>query len=93
VPADGNSPDAVRKQIEHEREGLAEAVKSLRTELQDATDVRSKLPATPVLAAGALAGGFVLFGGIGATMRLMFRRGRGGNTRASAGRFRLIDDD
>ena len=93
MPADGNSPDVVRKQIEQERESLAEAVKSLRSELRDATDVASKLPPLPVLAAGAVAGGFVLSGGIGATMRLIFRRGRNASTRAAAGRFRLVDDD
>ena len=93
MPANGNSPDAVRKQIEQERESLAEAVTSLRTELKDATDISSKLPPMPALAAGALFGGFVLSGGIGATMRLIFRRGRGAHTRATAGRFRLVDDD
>ena len=93
MPADGNSPDAVRKQIEQERESLAEAVTSLRTELKDATDISSKLPPMPALAAGALLGGFVLSGGIGATMRLIFRRGRGAHTRVAAGRFRLVDDE
>lgn len=79
-------PEAVKREIEFEREGLAQAVDSLR----DAAKIRVK-PA--VLAGGALGAGFVLAGGIGATMRLLFRRGREGNERASVGRFRLIDRD
>ena len=33
------------------------------------------------------------FGGIGATVRLLFRRGREGHERASLGRFKLVDRD
>jgi hypothetical protein len=83
----------VRRQIEGEREQLADAVRQLRTELHDVTDVASKLPPLPVLALGALAGGFVLSGGIGATARLLFRRGREGHEKAALGRFRLVDTD
>jgi hypothetical protein len=93
VPTDGNSPQLVRRQIETEREQLADAVKSLRSELHEATDVAAKLPPLPLLAAGALAGGFVLAGGIGATVRLLLRRGREGSIRASVGRFKLVDRD
>jgi hypothetical protein len=40
-------------------------------------DVTAKLRARlPLAAAGALVAGFVVAGGIGATMRLLFRRGR-----------------
>jgi hypothetical protein len=35
--------------------------------------------------------GFVLAGGVGATMRLLARRGREGRTKARAGRFSLVD--
>ena len=83
----------VRTQIETERDQLADAVTSLRTELSEATDVASKLPPLPVLALGALAGGFVLSGGIGAAVRLIFRRGREGTERASLGRFKLVDSE
>jgi hypothetical protein len=61
--------EVVRRDIEFERERLANAVDSLRDAAK--TSVRS-----PALAAGALAAGFVLFGGIGATARLLFRRSR-----------------
>jgi hypothetical protein len=89
----GTSEQAVRTQIEAERDQLADAVKTLRSELSEATDVASKLPPLPLLAVGALAGGFVLSGGIGATARLLFRRGREGHERASLGRFKLVDSD
>ena len=50
--------------------------------------LRAKLPAA---AGGALAAGFLIGGGIGATVRLVFRRGREGETKATYGRFRLVD--
>jgi hypothetical protein len=50
--------------------------------------VRSKLP---VFAAGAAGAGFFLAGGVGATLRLLARRGREGKTKAKAGRFSLVD--
>jgi hypothetical protein len=83
----------VQKQIESEREQLAEAVKSLRSELHEATDVAARLPPLPILAAGALAAGFVLSGGIGATVRLIFRRGREGHTLARVGRLEVLDKE
>lgn len=93
MPSNGRSPEQVRKEIGAERDQLAVAVEQLRTELHQATDVASKLPALPVLAAGALTGGFVLAGGIGATARLLFRRGREGRTRAELGRCRVVERD
>jgi hypothetical protein len=73
----GRTPDAVRREIESEREQLARAVEELREGLGEATDVAGKLRAKlPAVAAGALGAGFFLAGGIGATMRLLARRGR-----------------
>ena len=86
MPSDGEQQ--VKQQIHAEREELATAVEHLRAELHEATNVASKLPALPLLAAG-----FVLGGGIGAVFKLIFRRGREGDTRASAGRYRLVDDE
>jgi hypothetical protein len=88
----GNSrtPEDVRREIESEREQLAHAVDSLRSGLDVTDKLRDKLP---VVAGGALAAGFVLAGGIGATVRLVFRRGREGTTKARVGRFNLIDRD
>jgi hypothetical protein len=67
--ADRQTPESVRRQIEFERERLAHSVESLRE--------AAKIKVSPVvLGAAALGVGFVLAGGIGATFRLMFRRGR-----------------
>jgi hypothetical protein len=69
--------EQVRRDIETERERLAAAVESLRVEMGEAADIsgrlKSKLPLVAVAAAGT---GFFLAGGIGATARLIFRRGR-----------------
>ncbi len=89
---DNRTPEQVRREIEAEREQLAQAVESLRSGIEDATDVAAKLRAKlPVAAAGALGAGFFLAGGIGATMRLLARRGREGHTEAQIGRFRIVD--
>ena len=77
VATDNRTPEQVRREIEAEREQLADAVESLRTGLGEATDVGAKLRARlPLAAAGALGAGFFLAGGIGATMRLLARRSR-----------------
>lgn len=84
----------VRRDIESERDQLADAAESLRESLSEATDVRGKLAANlPAVAIGTLGLGFVLAGGIGATVRLVFRRGREGDTKAQLGRFRLVNRD
>jgi hypothetical protein len=82
----------VRRDIAAEREQLADAVEDLRAGIGEVTDVTGKLRARlPVVAAGALGAGFVLAGGIGATMRLLFRRGREGKEKARFGRFAFVD--
>jgi hypothetical protein len=90
VPTDERSPKELRREIESEREQLAHAVDDLRGNMDVTEKLRAKLP---VVAAGALAAGFVLSGGIGATVRLVFRRGREGSERARFGRFSLVDRD
>jgi hypothetical protein len=86
----GRTPEQVRRDIEAERERLAEAVDDLRGEM----DVNAKLrPKLPLAAAAALGAGFVVSGGIGATMRLLARRGREGKTKARFGPFSLVDRD
>jgi hypothetical protein len=80
--------DVVRTEIVAEREQLASAV----DELRGAADLTSKLQTKlPVLAVGGAVTGFVLAGGIGATMRLIARRGREGHEKVRAGRFTLVD--
>ena len=73
MPPEGRTAEEVRRDIHAERKQLATAVESLREEFGLASKLRSRLP---VAAAGALAAGFVLAGGIGATAKLLFRRGR-----------------
>jgi hypothetical protein len=86
--------DDVRRDLEAEREQLASAAESLRDSLGEATDITGKLRAKlPVVAVGALGAGFILAGGVGATARLIFRRGREGQEKAALGRFRLVDRD
>ena len=78
----------VRREIEAERDQLATAVEQLREAADVTAMMRAKLPA---IAAGAAGAGFFFAGGIGATMRLLARRGREGRTKARAGRFTLVD--
>jgi hypothetical protein len=94
VDNNNRSLEQVRSEIESEREQLAGAAETLREEISDATNVGAKLRANlPVVAVGALGAGFLLAGGVGATARLIFRRGREGDTKAKLGRFRLVDRD
>lgn len=75
--SNGRTPDVIRGEIASEREALAQAVEQLREGLGEATDIAGKLRANlPAVAAGALGAGFFLAGGIGATMRLLARKGR-----------------
>ena len=94
--AAGNSrtPEQVRGELVAERERLADAVDTLRAEVKEATDIGSKVRAhLPVAVAGAAGAGFLLAGGIGATMRLFARRGREGKEKARFGRFSFVDRD
>src|SRR2546423_13456088 len=77
----GRTPEQVRRDIDAEREQLADAVEELRGGLAKVTDISGKLRSNlPLVAAGALGAGFFAAGGGGATMRLLARRGRGGAT-------------
>ena len=83
--------EQLRREVEAEREQLAQAVDELRAEIATTrANLRRKLP---VFAAGALAAGFFVAGGAGATMRLLARRSREGSEKARFGRFRLVDRD
>jgi Protein of unknown function (DUF3618) len=90
----GRSAAEVRRDIEAERERLSVAVDDLRAGLGEATNISGKLKGRlPIATAAALGAGFVLAGGIGATMRLIMRRGREGRTKARFGPFSLVDRD
>jgi hypothetical protein len=88
------TPAQVKQDIESERQELASAVDELRESLGETTNVTAKLKAKlPIVAGAAATTGFVLAGGIGATMRYFARRGRAGHERARIGRFSLRDMD
>jgi hypothetical protein len=92
VTAVNGNPDEVRirREIEVEREELARTLDELRAEANLARKLRGRLPLVLV---GGLGAGFVAGGGIGATMRLLMRRGREGTEKARVGRFRLAERD
>ena len=84
----------IRCELEAEREGLAQAVDTLRADVKEATDVSAKVRDNlPVATAGALAVGFLLAGGIGATMRFFARRSREGDEVVRLGRYVVVDRD
>ena len=82
--------EEVRRDIEAERERLGLAVDDLRAGMDINAKLKDKLP---VAAAAALGIGFVVSGGVGATMRLLMRRSREGRTKARFGPFSLVDRD
>ena len=88
--ADGRTPEQVRRDIEAERERLAGAVDDLRAGMDINAKLKDKLPVATLAALGV---GFVVSGGVGATMRLLMRRGREGKTKARFGPFSLVDRD
>jgi hypothetical protein len=94
VARNSRTIEDVRRDLELEREQLASAADSLRESVGEATNVGAKLRSNlPAAAIGALGIGFFLAGGVGATARLLFRRGREGETKAKVGRFRLVGRD
>jgi 4-diphosphocytidyl-2C-methyl-D-erythritol kinase len=94
MPDNNRTAGDIKREIEQERNELARSVESLRSEIKEATDVRAHLGRHLPIAAGvALGAGFLLAGGVGATVRLIFRRGREGTTKARFGPFVLVDRD
>jgi hypothetical protein len=93
-PNSTRTTEDVRRDLETEREQLATAAESLRESIGEATDITGKMRAKlPAVAVGAFGVGFLLAGGVGATARLIFRRGREGDEVAQVGRFRLVGRD
>ena len=94
MAGNSRSPEQLRREIADEREQLTGAVDSFRSGIGEATNIGAKLRAKlPVVAAGAVGVGFVVAGGIGATMRLLARRGRQHRTKSRFGRFSVGDRD
>lgn len=86
--ANGRTPEQVRQDIESERERLAVAVDDLRAGMDVNAQLKGKVP---IAAAAALGIGFVVSGGIGATMRLLMRRSREDRTKSRFGGFSFVD--
>jgi hypothetical protein len=82
----------LREQIAAEREQLAASVQGLRRQVGETVDVRARLGSKLSLAvAASAAAGFFLGGGVGATVRLLVRRGREGHERAHVGRMSVVE--
>jgi len=64
-----NTEQELRQELSEEREQLADALESLREATNVGTILRSNLRVATI---GALAAGFVVSGGVGATVRLLF---------------------
>jgi hypothetical protein len=94
MASNGRTAEQVKREIEVEREQLAGAVEHLRGEIGEAANISGRLKSKlPVVAAGAASVGFVLAGGVGATMRYFARRGREGNEKVRLGRWSVLDRD
>jgi shikimate kinase len=94
MTASARTQEQVRNDIEAEREQLAGAVEHLRGELGQAANLTGRLKTKlPLVAGGAASAGFVLAGGIGATMRYFARRGRDAHQTARVGRWSLRNRD
>jgi hypothetical protein len=86
--ARSETPAEIRRELQAEREALGRAVEALRESSDPMGALRARLP---LALAAAFAVGFVASGGVGATARLLFRRGREGRTKARVGRLSLVD--
>jgi hypothetical protein len=92
--AAARTPEQIRSDLDVERAELAEAVDQLRGELGAAANITAKLKANLPIAAGAAASmGFVLAGGVGATMRYFARRGREPDETLRVGRWSVRTRD
>jgi hypothetical protein len=88
------TPEQIRSELDAERTELADAVEHLRGELGAAANVTGRLNAKLPVAAGAAASvGFVLAGGVGATMRYFARRERESDEKLRVGRWSIRNRD
>ena len=93
MPA-ARTPEQVRSELDAHRTELAEAVDHLRGELGEAANISGKLKSKlPVVAGAAASVGFVLAGGVGATMRYFARRGRESDEKLRVGRWSIRNRD
>jgi hypothetical protein len=75
--AETRDAERIRDEISRERVRLADAVSALREQVAGAANINQRVRARlPFLGSAAFATGFVISGGIGATMRYLARRSR-----------------
>jgi uncharacterized protein involved in propanediol utilization len=92
--APARTPEQIRSELDSERTELAGAVEHLRGELGQAANISGKLKSKlPIVAGAAASTGFVLAGGIGATMRYFARRGRESDEKLRVGRWSIRNRD
>ena len=88
--SNGRTTEQVRRDIETERDRLARAADDLRAEMNVNRQLKGKvLPA----AVAALGIGFVVAGGIGATVRLLMQRRQEDETKSRFALFSFVDRD
>jgi hypothetical protein len=93
MPA-ARTPEQIRDELDTERAGLAEAVEHLRGEIGEAANITGKLRSKlPIVAGAAGSVGFVLAGGVGATLRYFARRGRESDEKLRVGRWSIRNRD
>jgi hypothetical protein len=84
------TPEQIRSDLDAQRAELVDAVEQLRGELSEAANIGSKLKSKlPAVAGAAASVGFVLGGGVGATMRYLARRGRDADEKVRVGRWSI----
>jgi hypothetical protein len=92
--AAARTPEQIRSELDAERTELVDAVAHLRGELGEVTDISGKLKSKlPIVAGAAASVGFVLSGGVGATMRYFARRGRESDEKLRVGRWSIRNRD
>jgi hypothetical protein len=78
----------LRRELADERARLVASLERLRDSLDVGANVQPRLP---LVLATAFTLGFVLSGGVGATMRLLARRGREGRAKVKLGRLAVVE--
>jgi hypothetical protein len=83
--------ERLRRDIEQEREQLVHAVGALRETATTKRVTHALEHRLPVVLGGAFVAGFLVSGGVGAAVRLAFRRGREQRPLFRLGRFAVVE--
>ena len=94
MPDNNRTAGDIKREIEQERNELARSVESLRSEIEEATDIRAQLGRHLPIAAGVALGRASCSRAASARRcGCIFRRGREGSTKARFGPFVVVDRD